>query len=219
LVIEDDIIAAFDWYEKLNNALLITKKRYEDDWLCMKLFTSYWILDFTKLIHPYSLVGVVVLSGFLVIAQVYVLKVLNRKPNKYVIGILFVNAVVFTSFFIMIYARPAQLGVQSFDSGFGTVAVVFPHSKVKGLYEYIDRVVDNYVNDRSSFFIPKDLLIEEYKNANGFYELKYEPSLFQHIGLYSSLYLYDNTFKKIFKSYSFEDNDKPITFDLDYLLS
>ena len=77
-----------------------------------------------------------------------------------------------------------------------------------------------FVDDKPSLY-PKDLLIEYYRKENGLKEFVAEPSIFQHIGFFSSLKLRNSSFfptfqNQHFQSYSFEDNLKSIEFDPEF---
>jgi hypothetical protein len=85
----------------------------------------------------------------------------------------------------------------------------------------LEEHIKDFITGKTFPFYPKDLLINRYRRENKLKEFIAEPSIFQHIGVFSSLgYRHLPDIKKFqygpFESYSFEDNLKPFVFNPDF---
>ena len=106
------------------------------------------------------------------------------------------------------------------------MANLYPRSKLNQIAKHIEYTVRSYVQGHVTNFEPKDIALKTYKKNFLLDEYIIEPSLFQHIGLHSSLggsdKLNDVHLQQYrpFQSYSFnKEYFNPISFDSNYWLS
>lgn len=225
IVLEDDALVSYFWYERLQQTLADLAKT-KQCWLYLKLFTGYKFFDWDWLVRPGSIMRVFIYSMLMFLVQVVVVKFtcmneLNGKRRRLLFYLL-VNAVALMVVFHATSTHPSGHGVHEYATGFGMVAMLYRRETLLNLSDYIKTVVNDYVTGRSNFFEPKDLLLERYRNQTGCAEFILEPSLFQHTGMHSSLYQRDTSIEGYYlmrKSFSFIDNSKRIVFDENFLLS
>ena len=232
LLVEDDSIAAFEWYEKIYEALRIVddkEPKSTSKWLCIKLFTSYRYFDF--LTHMPTLIKTILVTFLASFIQMIVLISLRLIKFKFLrhfeLYALFLNTLLIVFWLNFTHISPLGYGISEYSIGFNTVANVYPRSILGALSLYIERYVKRYLHDAKTditSFLPKDLLLKEFKNEFRLKEYIVEPAVFQHVGLQSSFSqrLFDkfNIFKvqyRPFQSYSFnKEYLRPIVFDPNY---
>ena len=74
LLIEDDSIAAWDWYENLIKAIQIIEENKEN-WLCLKLFISYRFYDWLG--HLPTVLSSLVFIVLIALIQCFIYHYLN----------------------------------------------------------------------------------------------------------------------------------------------
>ena len=218
LLLEDDALVTNNWYEKILQSLNQLPENLSNKWFCIKLFTGYKFFDWDFIQFPLVIIKILFYSFILSLIQLYICKTLNLF-NMFIGFVLFVNTVSLLTFFTATSVNPVQKSLREYNTGFGAVSILISNSNSLKLANYIDSVVYNYTQLKSNFFIPKDLLISKFVQDNSLIELISEPSLVQHTGMHSSLYLRnlnDQGFKAMFKSYSFVDERKLIKFSSNY---
>ena len=228
LLLEDDSIAASDWFDKIDEVLVLVGK--EAKWLCIKLFTSYRYFDF--LTHIPTVIKIVLQTILLTLMQIFVfVKKLKTFKFKYLktleMYILFLNTFLIILWLKFTHISPLGYGIMEYTIGFNAVANVYPHDILGLLSDYLRNYLKKFTNANFSSFVPKDIYLKEFKQAYRLNEFIVEPCLFQHVGVQSSLnddFL--DTFKLSnrqftpFHSFSFnKEYLRPIIFDLKYWLS
>jgi hypothetical protein len=229
LSVEDDSIAAPDWYERLVEALNEIKLR-NSNWICLKLFTGLRWFDW--LLHVPTVLSSLLRVVFFTLLQTLVfLKMQSRvfRNSKKVLILIsfFVNLLIFTAVINSSVINPLGHGVKLYSQGFNTVALVFPREQLKLFSDYLDTHLQKFF-ERKLQFVPKDELLHRYKIENKLDEFLIEPSLFQHVGVHSSVRhnldqkpqnIKNNQYRP-FQSYSFMKNyGVPVTFDPVYWTS
>ena len=233
LILEDDAIATWDWYEKTINSI-DKLNNYNYDWFCLKLFTSFQSFDWLK--NTAAIIKSIFFIIFFTLVQCLFLNyLLNRKnkqvlpygsskrynglPKKYIF-LTFLHTTALKFYLNGSAAFPLGTGVHEFSQGFNTVAIVYPYLQLNLLSNYLEQHVRDFITGKSSPLYPKDLLINRYVKENHLKEYIAEPSFFQHIGVYSSLGTRGTDLMTFqfgpFESYSFEAHLQPIIFDLDF---
>jgi hypothetical protein len=220
---EDDTLFKYDWLEIVQLALKNAEKRNKDIFM-LKLFTGYKMIDFLWL--DYRLCVLIVFSYSSILA--FILSMLakrfsNRKSSPMINFFLAISSFLFCFFLRSLSIAPIKSNsVLEYTTGFGCVSVLYPNDhRLKHLASYLDRTAENYLSGNSTFWLPKDLLVERFREVNNYKEFILEPSIVQHIGMSSSLYnryLGALGYSKMYKSYSFTDDFKLITFNEKYLL-
>jgi hypothetical protein len=128
--------------------------------------------------------------------------------------LLFVNTLFIHLYLKSTHISPLGYGLHEFSLGFNAVANVYPREVIKSLATYLeDYFTHSYENFKNLEFFeitPKDLLLKKFKTKYNLKEFILEPSVFQHVGLQSSLSYteFDSTeiYKqqyKPFQSYSY----------------
>ena len=74
LLFEDDVIAAYGWYEELKGALEQTEER-GDKWFCLKLFTGFRYYDWA--IHIPTLINSALFILFWSFLQIFIFHMLQ----------------------------------------------------------------------------------------------------------------------------------------------
>lgn len=219
LLVEDDAIAALDWFESIND-VLSNHLLNENNWIFVKLFTGYKLYDWDWLMYPEAILRVIFFSIVFGTFQVFLIK--NKIKAKIwkliVIILIYLNSLLLISWLNTTSIHPVRSGLRTYNSGFGCVAVLYPRQILENnkLVDYFKSTLENYISGRVNFFEPKDLLLDRFKKANNLTEYTIEPSVFQHIGMHSSLYARDasrNGFKTMFKSNSFIHTNELIHFN------
>jgi len=144
------------------------------------------------------------------------LKYKATKLSALKIILLTVNSLSLIVIFYTTSYAPCGVGVRPYSTGFGTVSVLVPHSKLILLSNYLNQTVYAYLAGKINYINAKDLIIDTFKRENNLSEFIIEPSIVQHIGLHSSLYSRDSGnqgYKKMYKSFSWPDSKKLIRFD------
>lgn len=249
LLIEDDSVASYDWYEKIIEAVkqiqhmellnsYLYGKRAIENWMCLKLFTSFRYFDW--FLHPFTVLYFIIFSIILSVINVFlfnmffklvtartfsVLKrldsVFSLNISKSAIVILIINSFLIKFWLNSNSISPLGYGVKNYSQGFNTVANVYPRSKLNIIYKFIEMQIKDFINGDVDLFVPKDIALEKLRRQNGYDQYIVEPSIFQHVGIQSSLSHIENTLKDVYKlqyrpfqSYSFfKEYFKPIKFD------
>lgn len=231
LILEDDALAAYDWFQKVHEAIEYVGANYDDDaWMCIKLYTGFQYSDW--LLHTPTIFKVLFYSLLLTAVNLAfgetLRKLFTKNPVPYTRRSLLPTAVLFlfvcslslNCWLTSISTHPIGDGVKKYSQGRNTVGVIFNPNNVVQLADYLLRVVNDLMSARSDYIRPKDVLMNNFKKANGLVEFIVEPSVFQHIGMHSSLSTRDyrslEILRGIFKSYSYPDDSKAIQFDPEY---
>ena len=168
LLVEDDSIAAPDWYERLLTALNeieLASHRSNQQWICLKLFTGFrW--------HDWIIHGPTVLSSLLYIALwgslqtlVYLLirscssfpRLFRQQTNQAAI-VIFANMLAFTVVLNSSSIEPLGHGVKAYNQGFNTVAVVYPREQLRLFADYMEAHIQKFFSGKLER-IPKDVLL------------------------------------------------------------
>lgn len=221
LLLEDDALIANDWFSRLDSGLKHLSKR--KDWAYTKLFTGYKLYDWDWVWYPSVIIKVLMLALFLHLVQYVIIHTLfpSRRLSPLSLFLLFVNCVALVVVFNATLVNPVGAGVHEYTTGFGTVSVLVPMSKSTAIADYLKKRVNGFFENREHFQA-KDLLLDEFRRTNRLREFIIEPSLVQHMGIYSSVYMRDVTsegYRRMFKSFSFLSDFDPIKFDLEYFLN
>ncbi|RNA38114.1 hypothetical protein BpHYR1_041500 [Brachionus plicatilis] len=139
-----------------------------------------------------------------------------QNSSKWLMIKLFTGIVFINNDWMQLNTVAFGSGLRVQRTGFGSVAVVYPIQHLVPLSQYLEHTVLNYVNQKSRFVEPKDILMEIYRREKGLDEMVLEPSLVQHTGFYSSLEQKNSTYKnfhKMFKSLTFADDFRKIEFN------
>lgn len=223
LVVEDDGLASFDWFARVSEAIDHVEANYgAHDWMCIKFYTGFKYLDWT--LHAPTVLKSIVYSMALAFLNLLALRlffVANPvKLNVLTRLIILLNSFLVVSLLISVSKAPLGTGVKKYSQGRNTVAVLFNPANVNELAQFMLNIVDDLLHKRSDYIRPKDILMNDFKRKNNLIEFIVEPSVFQHIGMHSSLSVRDfqsmEIVQGIFKSYSFEDDNREIRFDKDY---
>jgi len=116
------------------------------------------------------------------------------------------------------YPPLSRKGITNYDQGFNMVATLF---NPKFLVEFAERMEDNVREcvrkEDISAHTPKDLLLQEMASSHGSSIKSFEPCIFQHTGVYSSVIersVSENAVHEWYLSTKyFESEGKPIVFD------
>ena len=114
-----------------------------------------------------------------------------------------------------IWLKCTHTSLHEFTLGFNTVAIVFPRFILAHIATSIDKYYDEFFRHFGTHLhfnlMPKDEYLKEFKEKFNLKEFLLEPSVFQHVGLQSSMSMSDvNESRDMFKqeygpfqSYSF----------------
>lgn len=222
LIMEDDAIIAYKWFSLLETEIESTLSR-RGDWAFVKLFYGYKFFDWDWIWSLSVIIKVLMLGLFLYLVQfTFIINIFSKKFSSISLFIIFGNSVALVVFFNATCINPMGAGVHKYTTGFSAVSVLIPNKRLTVIADFIEDHVDDYLNGRIGKFIPKDLLLTSYSKASRSAEFVFEPSLVQHIGIYSSIYLRDVSeygYQQMFKSFSFASHFEPIRFNLNYSLS
>lgn len=220
IIIEDDAIISKNWFQKLDSA---TKQINRKDLAYIKLFTGYKFFDWDWIVNPFVILKIILLANFIFLLQFLIVKNLFKRRFSFIyLFILFVNSITLVVYFNATSVNPMGAGLHEYTTGFGAVAVMIPNERLLNVSKFFEDHVNGFLENHIMQSEPKDLLLNTYRLANRQVELIMEPSLFQHIGIFSSLYLRDVTsegYQRMFKSFSFMYDFKLIEFDINYSLS
>lgn len=221
VILEDDAIISYDWFERLSDAIRTIKS---NNWSCIKLFSGYKLFDWTWLLYPSIILEILFLSLFLNIPMMIVISFGLRKlcliVRKIYYIFSFLNIIIISCVYKSTSICPINEGIHQYTTGFGTVSILIPNFN---LLPYSNHILENilkYLAKEEKEFTPKDLLLDSYRLSNNLVEYIIEPSLVQHTGMHSSVYFRDlspNGYFRMFKSFSFVDDNKPIIFNSDLM--
>jgi hypothetical protein len=205
LLLEDDSIASHDWYEKISNALdeIQSQSSSSSKWLCLKLFTSFRYYDF--FIHLPTMLNIILYSFLSTLVQMFILFMIISRRSHFLgdFLILFVNTLFIQLYIKSTHISPLGYGLHEFSLGFNAVANVYPREVIKSLSTYLDDYFtysyENFKNLEFFEITPKDLLLKKFKTKFNLREYILEPSVFQHVGLQSSLSYNEFDSREIFK--------------------
>lgn len=222
LIMEDDAIISYNWFLRLHSELDFRLKQ-RHDWAFVKLFYGYKFFDWYWLWSPSVIIKILLLGLFLYIVQYTIaINILLKRTSSIFNFLLFSNSVALVVFFNTTCINPMGAGLHKYITGFSAVSVLIPNERLIFIADFIEDHVDDYLEGRINRFIPKDLLLSKYSQASRSAEYVFEPSLVQHTGLYSSIYMRDVSargYQQMFKSFSFVSHFESIRFNLDYSLS
>ena len=231
LLLEDDSIAAYDWYDKISailSRLESERDLVEAKWLCVKLFTSYRYFDFfTHAPTMAKTIFIIFISSLVQICLCSKFGLITLRYFKRVECILLcLNTALILLWVKSTHISPLGYGLHEYSLGFNMVANVYPRANLALLFAYFNKYIHSFARGDFTFFLPKDFLLEEVRKDHGLSEYILEPSLFQHVGLHTSInyfkweneieLMYKNQYKP-FQSYSFiKEYTKPIVFNPNY---
>ena len=184
-------------------------------------------------IFIFTVIQCLVLNYLFNLNSAQVLPILNQNHSrpfnfsiyltKKSIYFIFLNTVFLKIYLNCTSAFSFSNGIHEFSQGFNTVAIIYPHLQLKLLSDYIEQHIKDFIIGKVHPLYPKDLLMNEYRKDMHVKEYVTEPSIFQHIGVYSSLGSRDSNLINFqygpFESYSFQANLQPIIFDQDLYVS
>lgn len=168
LLVEDDSIAAPDWYERLLTVLdeiELASQHSSQQWVCLKLFTGFrW--------HDWVIHGPTVLNSLLFIAlwgslQTFVYQAIHscssypslfRQPTNQTVIVILTNLLVFTVVLNSSSIKPLGHGVKAYSQGFNTVAVVYPREQLRLFADYMEEHIQKFF-DGELERTPKDVLL------------------------------------------------------------
>jgi len=218
LIVEDDIIAQFDWFNRIKSIIdQIELNKNKDNWLVVKLFTGYNFFDWDWLMKWNVCFEVILVSLLIFFFTNFFASYLTpQRLNKITTLLILINSLGLVCFCYALSTEPLKRnGIRKYSTGFGTVAVLFNRENSIIFANYLETVVNDFLTRRSNFFKHKDQLIETFRIKNNLVEFIAEPSVFQHQGMHSSLECRDQSsygfFFQIYKSYSFLDDKKLIS--------
>ena len=174
LLLEDDAIASYNWYEKTIDA--ITKlNSYTKNWFCLKLFTGFsqfdWIFDIDSVIRTILFVIMFAVAQCLFLN--YLINILNKQewsfnqelfqtraflslkhiPKKYIFCIV-LHTILFKLYLNCTSSYPFGHGVREFVQGFNLVATVYPNTHLQPIAKYLDTYLENFFDRKITTFIP-----------------------------------------------------------------
>ena len=217
ILMEDDAIISHDWYDRIKIGLESMPSNQLNNFLCIKLFAGYKFFDWYWLNYPTSILRVLFYSILLHLFNYYMLKYFVSHKFKLITqAVVFINSTVILVIYTSTSTNPCGYEIHEYNTGFGLVSILFPNDKLNHFSSYLNKTVYDFTELRSKFFLPKDLLLDSYKNDSKLIEYIIEPSLVQHIGMHSSLYdrATDRVgYKNLYKSFSCVDCNE--LFELD----
>ena len=220
MLMEDDALIAFNWFDSLTRGLDYIRKNFnENEFIYMKLFSGYKFFDWEWLSFPFMVLKVAFYSLVLFCFNLSLILKLKFKLTNVKIFSLLVNSFSLCVVFYAISVAPCGFGVRLYSTGFGTVSLLIPNSKLLLLSRHLQTNMYGYLDGSVTKFNAKDILMDEFKVRNNFKEFIIEPSLVQHIGMQSSLYDREDSsrgYRQMYKSFSWPDGKKLIEFDLNF---
>ena len=219
IVLEDDALPSFNWLDKIDEAIgkieksnffqlkLLFPRKYDSvfehkiEWLFVALgcgiLTYLLRLLFMKNGSRYSLIGFSLCCGIFALSYMLI-------GRQY-----------FVSF---------SDGVHQYQVGFCLSAVVYPQNILLPLSDYMVKWITSHRHTHASFktddpdlswLRPKDKLTHQFSDLTGLQEYIVTPSVFQHIGIHTSLRFKwgENAFQKLIWAYDFPDDDSLIKYD------
>ncbi len=166
LLVEDDSIAAPNWYESLTTALNeieLTSQQTKNNWICLKLFTGFRWFDW--LIHIPTVLGSLLQVFLWTLFQILALQILTRYCTNSsgtfhytVIGVIGVNLLIFIVVLNSSVINPLGHGIKVYDQGFNAVAVIYPREQLKLFSDYLEAHIQKFFRGELER-IPKDILL------------------------------------------------------------
>lgn len=189
LLVEDDSIAAPNWYLKLIETIDLLEAQYSNKWMCLKLFTSFryydWLIHFETIFKSILFVIIFASAEYFIIFNINKHFKFNFKLKKFAYAIS-LNLIVLKFYLNSSHISPLGYGVKKYSQGFNTVAILYPKDQLDLIAAYLDSSTKQHLIYGKEF-LPKDIALNEYKKQNSLNEFILEPALFQHIGVHSSL--------------------------------
>jgi hypothetical protein len=224
---EDDSLFAYDWFDLLEPEIekFSSVNNKNKDMLMVKLFTGYKLIDIDWTKYPQAILDWIFYSSILTVLFLFIFFRNNSKHFIKVGMVLLLSSLALVFLFKSMSVSPIKRNTFfEYWVGFSMVSVLFPNKNENLLkfVSYVEEECFKFINLTSNHFSPKDILLEDFRKKNNFKEFILEPSLVQHLGMYSSLYQRDISlygYKLMYKSYSFLDNYRLLDFDLNYLLN
>jgi hypothetical protein len=225
IIMEDDALIAHNWFQMITSSLDCIQKTFnEREFIYIKLFSGYKFFDWDWIKFP-SIILKVFFYAFLItglnwsiIQNTNIFKLTNVK-----LFLLIINSFSLITIFYATSVTPCGVGVRPYSTGFGTVSLLIPYSKLILLSNYLNVTIYDYLNGRTDKINAKDLIIDSFKTQNNLTEFIIEPSIIQHIGRHSSLYTRDvessDAYKRMYKSFSWADSKTLIEFDPKYFVA
>lgn len=230
LLLEDDALAAHDWFAKTEELLGQIK---DANWLYLKLFAPFTWMGWSKdgIGHIVTLVALG-LSGALV-ASFLLATFLDGQHSAYEavdgdrrakVEPRFASplgTLLMLPFFIVLFhcigrqhLFPFTRGVHAFPLNASMVATLYPRGQLQRLANHFEHLLRSQSASPHPRYDAKDIIPTAYKRANNLVELIAVPSVFQHTGIHSSLgFKGINTERQLCVATNFEDDGSPIVFD------
>ncbi len=224
-IFEDDCLAATDWLDTTFESIEKTKK-WNDRWLYLKLFrpTDFlgWgkenVLTFVFMAFLFSLIFTFIFAIFLNLKNFLIMRkkaMSVRYPSIYSYIIFFVCGLIFVKFTNrQVLLLDLKESVSELHLGYSNVAVIFSPTYISALYYYIFNELKSSVENKTPIEA-KDTMCNKFLQQFNLVELVANPSIFQHIGLKSSLKWkegHEEPFKFI-KAYDFKDEHSAVVFN------
>jgi len=225
IIMEDDALIAHNWFQMITSSLDTIQKAFDEhEFIYIKLFSGYKFFDWDWIKFPsiilkvFSYACLITGLNWSIILNSNMFKLTNVK-----LFLLFINSFSLITFFYATSVTPCGVGVRPYSTGFGTVSLLIPYSKLILLSNYLNVTIYDYLNGKTDKISAKDLIIDSFKTQNNLTEFIIEPSVIQHIGRHSSLYTRDvessDGYKRMYKSFSWADSKKLIEFDPKYFVT
>ena len=234
LVLEDDALAALNWDEKVEEVIKELKDKSKEV-LYTKLFFSYTFLGWGLEWQHFVTLGALAIATALLISFLvgtYISRIKGEPKNSYelcegqpersfvsprMLGpvssiLLIANFVAFYHAIGRQHLLMPSKGLHHFDLGFGMVAVLYQQSAISSLIDFYR----NYLKTTPPHLLkPKDLSPNIFKTESGLKEFVFNPSIFQHCGVHSSLKfkLFDTAPRDFTLAINFEDDEREIKFE------
>lgn len=230
LLLEDDALAAYDWFAKVDELLGQIKNT---DWLYLKLFAPFTWMGWSSdkigqivTLAALGLAGALVASFFLgtfLTGQHYAYEAVNGSPRATLEPHFAspLSTLLMLPFFIVLFhcigrqhLLPFTHGVHAFPLNASMVATLYPQGQLQRLANHFEHLLRSQSDSPHPRYDAKDIIATAYKRANNLVELIAVPSIFQHTGIHSSLgFKGTNTERQLCIATNFKDDNSPIVFD------
>ena len=203
ILLEDDALPSRDWLEKIEAAVDQIKK---DNFFTIKLL----FLNEPEKMTSHILLCIFVSAFGTMFAYLCICGASKWDIKPSVMGCALVFSVILicikVSGFVPFVSKNSE-GYLEYSLGFSLTAALYQKQTVKRLAELFAESVKQKVP-----LLPKDILLEDFKTSIGGKEFNIKPSVFQHIGLHSSLSWKQQKQKILFRSEAFPDDMTEIEF-------
>lgn len=224
LILEDDAMASYNWFEKIERAMKQIPK--DEDWSILKIFYSNRTYVSSKLVikkryYGYTALGLAFIASTILSKFVYIKK--NSSFKKSYMMFPFRRSTIISTFILFVSFLRIFLHFGRISFGFlqypyvekNSVqclmqAIVYPHPKLTLLANFFAEKL----SVPQSEYIPKDFYDYIFYKKTSAITYLAVPSIFEHIGIDSSLQDSRWATEMLFPmGIGFEDYRKPILFD------